>query len=507
MKRSLSGRLLLVTLATGLAMSTLILAPAMAVYRQDVLTERLRLAQLASLAILATPEGMLDDRLERELLRRAGAASVVLRRDGARALVLSAVTPREVDATYDLRAPGWAALLTDAARLAVDPTPRHVRVIGRPYRDGVDEVEITMDEAPMRAAMLEQGGRLLIAALAISLTTAALLYLLVQRLLVTPMRRLTRNMARFRDAPEDPSRIVRPSSRVAEIAVAEQALAQMQTDVLQSLRERARLAALGAAVAKISHDLRNILSSALLSADRMEASRDPALSRAAAKLVSALDRAVKLCESTLRYGRAEEAPPEPRAVSLRALIDEVIEQVSPDGAPPMVNATPPDLFAAADPDHLHRILANLARNAREALLGAERGGAVRFVARAAPERDGLVEIDVEDDGPGLPVQAVENLFQPFRGGARKGGFGLGLPIAQELAQMQGGTLALIRSTSEGTCFRLTLPAPEAEPLRRSAAPRARPVLVAHAGFAAPRKKMAEREPGQVQQGGEGTKPQ
>ena len=489
MTRSLSGRLLLATVATGLAMSMLILAPALAVYRQDVLTERLRLAQLATLAILATPEGMLDDRLERELLLRAGAASVVLRRNGARALVLSAQIPRDVDATYDIRAPGWATLIGDAARLAIDPTPRHVRVIGRPYRDSADEVEITMDEAPLREAMIEQGGRLLVASLAISLTTALLLYFLAQRLLVAPMKRLTGNMTRFRDNPEDPARIVRPSSSVTEIAVAEAALAQLQTQVRESLRERARLAALGAAVAKISHDLRNILSSALLSADRIEASGDPALGRAAGKVVAMLDRAVKLCESTLRYGRAEEAPPQLRPVALRALVDEVIEQFA-DIAPQMENRVPPELMATADPDHLFRILSNLARNAREAMAGAAGSGAVRFSARLVGDR---IAIDVEDDGPGMPPSAVENLFQPFRGGARKGGFGLGLPIAQELAAAQGGRLELAHSSERGTCFRLTLPAARTEARERAS----------EAG----RKKMAEREPGQVQQGGEGAEPQ
>ena len=504
--RSLSGRLLLATVATGLAMSMLILGPAMAVYRQDVLTERLRLAQLATLAILATPEGMLDDRLERELLSRAGAASVVLRRDGARALVLSAQTPREVDATYDVRAPGWWRLMADAARLAMTPTPRHVRVIGRPYRDSDDEVEITMDEAPLRAAMIEQGGRLLVASLAISLTTAGLLYLLAQRLLVVPMKRLSRNMARFRDNPEDPSRVVKPSSRVTEIAVAETALAQLQTQVSDSLRERARLAALGAAVAKISHDLRNILSSALLNADRIEASRDPALGRATGKLVSALDRAVKLCESTLRYGRAEEAPPQLRAVALRPLVDEVIEQLAAEGGPQVENLVGPDMVAIADPDQLFRILANLGRNAREAMLGAAKTGTIRFSAEA---RDGRIAVEIEDDGPGMPVQALENLFQPFRGGARKGGFGLGLPIAQELARMQGGTLELVRSTSQGACFRLSLPAATVAPLQRPAESRGGAVVDLRAadwGGAAAKKK-AEREPGQVQQGGEGAKPQ
>ncbi len=456
--RSLSGRLLVLTLVTVVAMEALILGPAISRFRSDFLNERLRLAQLASLAILATPEGMLDERLERELLTRAGAASIVLRRDGARALVLNAATPKPIEATYDLRASSWPGLLGDAARLALDPTPRHIRVIGRPYRDLEDEVEITMDDAPLRAAMFEQGRRLLGASLAVSLTIAALIFILVRTLLVLPIQRLTRNMALFRDDPEDAGRIVKPSSRVTEIAVAERALQQLQTQVREALREKGRLAALGRAVAKISHDLRNILSSAQLRADSIELSRDPVIQRAGPKLIAALDRAIRLCESTLRYGGAEEAPPVLQRLDLRMAIDDVIEQVYPEPASErrmaVENAAPRDVIVLADPEHLFRILSNLARNAREALAAVERPGMVRIAAR----RDGgWAEVDVRDDGPGLPPQALEHLFQPFRGGARRGGFGLGLAIAHELAALQGGALRLVSSDASGACFRLSLP--------------------------------------------------
>jgi signal transduction histidine kinase len=457
---SLSGRLLLLTVVTVMVMEALILVPSVARFRVDWLEERLRSAQLASLAILATPEGMLDGALEDELLERAGAASIVLRRGGARALVLSAVIPKPIDATYDLRDASSIALLIDGLRTVFAPGERHIRVIGRPDGGGADadEVEITMDEAPMREALVDYGRRILFISLAISATTAALIYLLVQRLLVAPIERIVENMTEFREDPEDLTRVMRPASKVREIAAAETALADMQTQVREALRERSRLAALGEAVAKISHDLRNILASAQLAADRIEHSRDPFVRTIGPKLIGAIDRAIRLCEGTLNYGRAEEAPPEPRRIALAALVGEVAEAVFPDpqdgGPVAFENRTPSDLVIEADPEQLFRVMTNLVRNARQAIESAARPGAVTVTARKS-ERS--VEIDVEDDGPGLPTKALDHLFKPFKGAARKGGTGLGLAIAHELVKLQGGRLDLVRSTTQGTQFRITLP--------------------------------------------------
>ncbi|PKP67729.1 MAG: sensor histidine kinase, partial [Alphaproteobacteria bacterium HGW-Alphaproteobacteria-8] len=415
--RSLSGRLLLMTLLTVMVLEVLIFAPSVARFRLDHLDERLRMAQLASLAILATPEGMLDPALEAELLARAGAESIVLRRDGARRLALSAPDQPMVEATFDLRGASVATLIADALRCLFFTEARHVRVIGRPYPDGGDEIEITMSEGPLKAAIRGYGWRILLLSFGISVATAALLYVLLQCLLVRPMGRIVRNMAAFRDNPEDATRVIRPASKVTELAVAELALADMQNQMREALRQKARLAALGEAVAKISHDLRNMLATTQLMADRLENSADPAVARIAPKLVQSLDRAVTLCQSTLRFGAAREAPPEPRRVALAALAHEVCEGVFPDMDQPSAarfeNRAPSDLVLTADPDHLYRVLSNLVRNARQAIEASGRPGVVALEARITAD---AVEIDVVDGGPGMPARAQENLFQAFRGG-------------------------------------------------------------------------------------------
>ncbi len=125
--------------------------------------------------------------------------------------------------------------------------------------------------------------------------TAALVYLSLQWLLVRPMRRMTASMTRFREDPEDASRMIVPSGRADEIGLAESELAVMQETVRQALGQRARLAALGTAVTKINHDLRNILSTARLVTDGLTASAAPEVRRLAPRLIDAIDRAVALC--------------------------------------------------------------------------------------------------------------------------------------------------------------------------------------------------------------------
>src|SRR5205823_13915730 len=99
------------------------------------------------------------------------------------------------------------------------------------------------------------------------------------------------------------------SGRADEIGQIERELVSMQEEVRNALRSRARLAALGQAVSKINHDLRNMLTSAQMASDRLATSGDPTVAKALPRLERALDRAVRLAEDVLAYGRTDEAPP------------------------------------------------------------------------------------------------------------------------------------------------------------------------------------------------------
>ena len=138
---------------------------------------------------------------------------------------------------------------------------------------------------------------------------ATLVYVSLNWLLIKPIGRITRNMMDFGADPEDSSRVISPSKRTDEIGIVESELADMQSQLANLLRQKSRLAALGLAVSKINHDLRNMLSSAQLISDRMGSIPDPTVQRFAPKLIASLDRAIRLCSDTLKYGRTEEPPP------------------------------------------------------------------------------------------------------------------------------------------------------------------------------------------------------
>lgn len=455
--RTLTGRFLLLTIIFVMLAEVLIFVPSVARFRDDYLRARLERAQIASLALLAS-DGAIGDRLAQELLNTAQVYNVVLRRDAVRELVLASPVPGPIHATYDLRAPSDLQLIRDALQALLAPDGQVIRVFGSPVQEAGLLIEVTMDAGPLRREMRAYAGRILVISLIISVATAGLLFLAVRRLIVEPMRRVVTSMEDYALAPGDARRVITPSSTVTELRAAEETLAQMQRDLGQALRQKERLAQLGGAVARISHDLRNILTTATLVADRIDASKDPAVRRAAPKLVAALSRAVNLCEATLAFGKAEEPPPRLSTVALRPLVTEVVEtekMAGPeDSGVEFLIDMPATLTLRADGEQLFRVLANLVRNARQALQAMAIPGSVEISAADTPEG---VAIRVIDTGPGLPQRARENLFTAFQGGVRKGGTGLGLAIAAELVRGHGGRLDLVRSDEDGTEFRILLP--------------------------------------------------
>lgn len=455
---TLSGRFLLLTVAFVMLAEILIFVPSIARYRADYLLLRLEKAQIASLALLAAEDATVGADLESELLQNAEVFNVVLRRDEVRQLVLSSPIPAPIHDTYDLRLAGPWELIRDATAVLADPENRIIRVIGNPVQDAGLLIEITMETGPLRAAMMEYGLRILLLSALISVVTAFLLFLAVQRLLVGPIRRVVRHMTAYAEAPEDARRVITPSAGVEELRVAEEALAAMQTQLTGALRQKERLAQLGGAVAKISHDLRNILTTAQLFADRLEASADPTVTRSVPKLVGSIQRAVSLCESTLAFGKAEEPPPQLTRFALRRLAEEVVEgegiAAEAASAVTCLVDVPAGLVIRADAEQLHRVLSNLIRNARQAIEATGQPGTIE-ISGGEDERDWWIRVG--DTGPGLPPKAREHLFEAFQGGARKGGTGLGLAIAAELVRGHGGRLDLMRSDAEGTEFLIRLP--------------------------------------------------
>lgn len=456
MINSLSGRFLILTVIFVMIAEVLIFVPSVARFRQDYLLARLEKSQIASLSVLASEEGQISGELAQELLDSAGVYNVVLRREDASQLILSMPVPGPITTMVDLRAPTAWYLIAGAMKQLFDPPEGVIRVLGEPTQAGGTQIEVAMPQAPLRTAMIDYGLRVLALSAFISIVSAALLFFAVGRFMVRPIKRVVTAMETYVAAPEDARRVIEPQATIKELRAAEDTLAELQTRLTGSLKQKERLAQLGGAVAKISHDLRNILTTATLLADRMERSDDPAVKRSAPKLVNSLSRAVNLCEGTLAFGRVEEAAPKLAMTPVQGIVDDVLqsEQLSASDEIEFSCDVPPHMLMRCDSEQMYRILGNLVRNARQALEATGKPGEIKITA--AEVMDGWT-IVVEDSGPGLPPKARENLFTAFEGGVRKGGTGLGLAIAAELAQGHGGSLSLLKSDEDGTAFQLHLP--------------------------------------------------
>lgn len=451
-RASLSVRLLALTVAFFMLSEVLILVPSVAMFRRDYLRMVLGEAHLAALALEATPNNMVSPDLAKKLLQRVGAHGIVLHRPDNTTLMLDAPMPPKVDATYDLRHVMLPTLVKDAAVTLTDRGNRVLRVLDvSPKEKGV-VVEALLDEAPVRAALLNVAERVLTVSMITSLIASVFLYFGLQWMVVRRMRRLTQSVTAFRDSPADNAIIV-PSGANDEIGLAQHELARMQKTVLGALRQNERLVALGTAVTKISHDLKNILSTVRLMSDGLAGIDVPEVKRVLPGLIAAIDRAVALCVGTLGYTREGAAPLNIKDFPLRPLISEltpVVENGAQGDPHRLIDEVPPDLAVRADRDQLFRVLLNLSRNAVEA--------GANCVTISAHNGDKRVVIDVADDGPGLTPKARDNLFRPFAGSARPGGTGLGLAIAREILRAHGGDIVLGRSGADGTLFQLSLPA-------------------------------------------------
>ena len=174
--------------------------------------------------------------------------------------------------------------------------------------------------------------------------------------------------------------------------------------------------------------------------------------KAAPRLERALTRAITLATETLDYGKATPQPAELEHVTLRQALDEASDEaLAAWPSVEFVNTLHMPDHANADPDHLHRIAANLIRNAAEAMTAA--GSSPSRISVSLQNN----QLDFTDTGPGLSDKAAENLFKAFAGSSRQTGTGLGLVIARELAVAMGGDLELASTGPDGSVFRLTLP--------------------------------------------------
>ncbi len=452
---SLPGKLLSLSVAFVLVAEILIFFPSASNFRTEWLMDRAEAAHLAALAAESAPDMMLGEDMVREILASAEAVSVARITDGSNELVLGGTLRDAKLITADVTKERFFDRLAATVATLRAPEGRYVRIIAEPRsRAGTGErISVIVPETGLRDELYAYSRNIVWLSLFIAVVTGGLLYLVLLFMLVRPMRRLAKAMTRFQEDPTDPRRTVAAGNRSDEIGDAEAALAAMQSEVRAAFVQRERLAALGGAVARINHDLRNVFASAQLVSDRLAMSTDERVAAMGSRLVRAVDRGIRLCQETLDYGKTQERAPEFQRIGLSNAIDDAAgDAFAATGVADWVNEIDEALVVEADPDHLHRIFVNLIRNAIQAM----EGGELSRLTVAAEAGEDRVVVTLTDTGPGVPGRVQETLFQPFGVSGNKSGSGLGLSIARELARSMGGDVKLATTGEDGSVFEVRL---------------------------------------------------
>jgi signal transduction histidine kinase len=455
--RSLPARVLWLTVGIILLVEIVILLPSLEREREAFLWDRITDAHLAAYAIgnAAGAPSALSDETWRALLTLSECEAIRLIKPGG-ALDLPSMTVSRVSQYVDLDREGFVTSMWRGAVEVLGPDIGNIEVTGVSPLTPSIRVQVIISGAALQSHLRIYAGHIAGLSVLIALVTGVLVFAALNRLLVRPMRIMTASIVGFRQDPEqarfdDLSWLA--AQRDDEISEAARELSVMQDELRAALWRNARLAAVGTAVAKISHDLRNILTSALLVADRLQETADPVVKRAANTLIGAVERATELVSRTVDFAR--EGPPALTRgpVVLRELVEEVASVIRPlDTAMVVVNQVPGGVVLALDRTQIYRVLVNLFRNAVEA-------GATRIVVNTEGDH-GMTRLVVADNGPGLPKKVQENLFRPFTGSGRRGGTGLGLAIARDLVRAHGGDLSLRSTGPAGTEFVMGLASAE-----------------------------------------------
>jgi len=452
--RSLPARVLWLTIGIILLVEMLILMPSLGRERQNWLWDRVTQAHLAAFSIGVAMKtdahdsnDSVDERTELALLNLSDTESIRLFQPGGKILSLPGDMGGGWTRQIDLGQEDFFTSMWRADLAVIGLGAQNILIIADSPLEPDAQVQVVISGAALASHLRGYAGHIAALSVFIALVTGLLVFTALNRLLVRPMRIMTASIVGFRKDPEQAGLDLGwlAARRDDEISDAVRELAVMQDELRAALWRNARLAAVGTSVAKISHDLRNILTSALLVADRLQATADPVVRQAANTLIPAVERAAELVSRTVDFAR--EGPPAITRANfpVRELVDEAANVIrAGDAGPAVENLVPGSLVLSLDRTQIYRVLVNLMRNAAEA-------GAGRISVSIEGE-NGMTKLVVADNGPGLPKKVQENLFRPFTGSGRRGGTGLGLAIARDLIRAHGGDLMLRATGPAGTEF-------------------------------------------------------
>ncbi len=229
------------------------------------------------------------------------------------------------------------------------------------------------------------------------------------------------------------------------------------TAAQNELLKKERLSAIGQLTAIVAHELRNPLSAIrnTLFAMKAIAETSPVIGRSVARMERSVDRCSQIITELLDYSRVRNLECEERCFD-KWLAGVVEEQQIPERVAVVRDLQAGEARVAFDPNRFRRVIINLVENAAQALAAAEEtcpDGTITLRTRLADEQ---IEITVEDNGPGIPPENVERIFEPLFS-TKSFGTGLGLPMVKQIIEQHGGTIELTSTPGAGARFLVTIP--------------------------------------------------
>lgn len=438
-----------------------IFIPSATTFRQDWLNERAQQAGLLAQALTGVPDYEASEILTQQFMQDTDVIMMSAKRDGMSEFMLGRPPESAGIDLVDLREMRRLPLFRDALKAFFGSSEGSIRVLAMSPVQGQDALELIIPKSKLQWAMRDYAKRIAVLSLAIAVITGLLIYLAMLFMIIRPIEKLASGLADFRQDPEKRLSNLPPSRRKDEIGQLQREFYDMKQGVRASFKQRERLATLGMAVAKINHDLRNVLASASLISERLERDQEERIAKMGARLTRAIDRGIKLTSEVLNFSLSGQDEADFEVVRISLLVGEAAGDTlggfgSGRRRISFTNKIPSELIVTADKDHTYRIFHNLFRNAAQAMAKMPEDDAVRNLTVEAIPAGDLISILVKDTGPGLPDKAKDNLFKAFASASGRGSTGLGLTISQDLAREQGGDIMLESTSEKGTVFAVCL---------------------------------------------------
>ena len=226
------------------------------------------------------------------------------------------------------------------------------------------------------------------------------------------------------------------------------------------LFQNEKMAMLGSLLAGVAHELNNPLSVVIGQVVLLqEMTKDPALIGRAQRIQTAAERCARIVRSFLAMARQRQAERIP--ISLNGIVETAVELLSFQLRAADIRVEL-DLDAdlpkiVADPDQIHQVLTNLIDNARQALMSVTPRRVIRIATRA-DRKEGMAEIAISDNGPGVPLNIRERIFEPFFTTKSTGeGTGIGLSLCLSIVRSHVGAITVADRPGGGTMFTVRLP--------------------------------------------------